>query len=104
MTGLRTPDRGLKWKSLKDCCEVVFMVARTGLLHAHKLENSSNLDFEYKDKKNSRNSLLHTIKDPLQRGFQNAPYFGKSNYITTMVGFPNINFKRGGREYYFITN
>ena len=53
---------------------------------AQKSENSSTLGLEYTVKKN----LLHTIQEPLQKDFQNTPYFVQSDDFRTIGGFPKF--------------
>ena len=57
---------------------------------AQKSENSSTLGLEYTVKKNFRIFLLHTIQEPLEKGFQNTPYFGQSDDFRTFGGFPKF--------------
>ena len=57
---------------------------------AQKSENSSTLGLEYTVKKNFKIFLLHTIQEPLERGFQNTPYFGQSDNFTTLGDRPKF--------------
>ena len=59
---------------------------------AQKSENSSTLGLEYTVKKNFRIFLLHTIQEPLERGFQNTPYFGQTDNFSTVGGSPKFGF------------
>ena len=54
---------------------------------AQKSENSSTLGLDYELNKNYRIFLLDTIQEPLERGFQNTPYFGQSDNFSTFDGF-----------------
>ena len=64
---------------------------------AQKMENLSTLELYSTVEKNSRNFLLDTIQEPLERGFQNPPYFSQSDNFSTFDGspkfgnFPNFN-------------
>ena len=40
----------------------------------------------YTVKKNFRIVLLHTIQEPLERNFQNTPYFGQRDNFSTLGG------------------
>ena len=52
---------------------------------AQKSENSSTLGLDYELNKNYRIFLLDTIQEPLERGFQNTPYFAKSDNLAYVM-------------------
>ena len=57
---------------------------------AQKSENSSTLGLDYEVKKNYRIFLLDTIQEPLERGFQNTPYFGQRDNSDIVGGCPKF--------------
>ena len=63
-------------------------------------KNSSTLGHKSTLKNNSRNFLLDTIQEPLERGFQNTPYFSQG-YNSSIFGgclkvgnFQNFDLKK----------
>ena len=77
-------------KKTKQKMKKYFGGVPTDLGPAQKSENSSTLGLEYPVKNNFRIFLLHTIQEPLQKGFQNTPYFGQSDDFRTFGGFPKF--------------
>ena len=62
------------------------------LRSTRKSENSSTLALNYTVKKNFRIFLFDTIQEPIERGFQNTPYFGQSDDFSTFGRFPKKEF------------
>ena len=67
-------------QTLKKSKKVIWGSVRTppNLGSAQKSENSSTLGLQYTVKKNTRNVLLGTIQEPMERAFRNTHYFIQS--------------------------
>ena len=64
----------------------------TNLGSDQKSENSSTLSLQFKVKNKVKHFLIHPIREPKERGFQNTHYFSQCDNFSKFCGCPKLGF------------